>query len=284
MVMPRERMLRAADGTKLFLADSLLDADTARGGVILMHGLGEHCGRYAHVREFFNRQGWSVRTYDHRGHGRSGGAVGDVPDDEVILQDAHTVITSFAAETGSAPLLFGHSMGGLFAARVACAGITPLRGLILSSPALALPLTPMQRMLSAVMRRLAPGMRLQNGLETQFLTHDSDAVDAYLADPLVHPKISARLLHCMLAAIDFSQAHAASLTIPTLMLVAGADQLVDADGSRKFFAQLAPGIGELHIYENFYHEIFNETGAQQVFDDLHAWLVKHAWAAAPETA
>lgn len=284
MSVPREGTLTTADGKSLFIADSLLDADTARGGIVLMHGLGEHCGRYAHVREFFNRQGWSVRAYDHRGHGRSGGAIGDVPDDIAVFRDARMVIEDFANQVGSAPLLFGHSMGGLFAARIACAGTSPLRGLILSSPALALPMSPAQRILSAVMRKVAPGMRLQNGLETKFLTHDLAEVDAYLADPLVHPKISPRLLHCMLAAIDFSQKHAASLKIPTLMLVAGADHLVDASGSRKFFTQLAPDTSDLYWYDDFYHEIFNEIGAQRVFDDLHAWMVRHEWAAAPATA
>jgi alpha-beta hydrolase superfamily lysophospholipase len=78
-----------------------------------MHGLGEHCGRYAHVARFFNEHGWSVRTYDHRGHGRSGGARGDVPDHEAVLRDAKIVVDDFAQRFDAPPLLLGHSMGGL---------------------------------------------------------------------------------------------------------------------------------------------------------------------------
>ena len=76
----------------------------------------------------------------------------------------------------------------------------------------------------------------------------------------------------MLDAIEFAHAHAASLAIPTLMLVAGDDHLVDPDGSRAFFARLAPGIGTMHLYPDLYHEVFNETDASTVFEDLRAWL------------
>src|SRR3989304_5501042 len=94
---PREHSLSAADGTQLFVADWPIDSAAVAGeGIVLMHGLGEHCGRYAHVAQFFNDCGYSVRAYDHRGHGRSSGARGDVPDAETLLQDAKRVIDEFA--------------------------------------------------------------------------------------------------------------------------------------------------------------------------------------------
>ncbi len=252
----------------------------ARGGILLMHGLGEHCGRHAHVAQFFNDCGYAVRTYDHRGHGRSGGARGDVPDDEALIRDAKVVLDDFvrqerAAGADSAPLLFGHSMGGLFAARFAASGLAPLRGLILSSPALALPLSAIQKTLLKILGAAAPGLAVPNGLKTRYLSHDPAVAATYSSDPLVHGKISARLLRSMLAAIDFAQARAAALAIPTLMVVAGDDRLVDADGSRAFFPKLAAGLGTLHLYPDFYHEIFNERGAERVFDDVRAWLARH---------
>lgn len=276
-VTVQQRSLVAADGTKLFLLDWLIPPDqSARGGIVLMHGLGEHCGRYAHVAEFFNQQGWSVRAYDHRGHGRSGGPRGDVPNEHALLDDAELVIADFSRENSAqwsgAPLLFGHSMGGLFAARFAGAARLPLRGLILSSPVLTLKLTAFQSMLARVMRRIAPGFAVSNGLKAEFLSHDLALVEAYRVDPYGQGKISARLLQSMIASIEIAQRSAGALRIPVLMLVAGDDRLVDAAGSDAFFARLDPANAVMHRYQGMYHEIFNEIDKQRVFADVAAWL------------
>lgn len=269
---PSSHQIAAADGTLLHVSDFVLPAASARGSIVLMHGLGEHSGRYRHLANLFNELGLSVRCYDHRGHGRSQGARGDVTNGDPMLQDGQIVIDDFAARQARPPFLFGHSMGGLFAARFALARLAPLRGLILSSPALALSLSPLQRKLLTVMHAVAPRLGVPNGLQAKFLSHDPAVVAAYRADPLVHGKISARLLRSMLASITYCEANAATLSIPTLMQVAGDDRLVDADGSRRFFAQLPAGRAELKMYDGLYHEIFNETGATEPMADLYAWL------------
>jgi alpha-beta hydrolase superfamily lysophospholipase len=268
----REHFLQAADGTDLHVNDYLL-GDTSKGGIVLMHGLGEHSGRYQHVARFFNECGLSVRSYDHRGHGKSGGARGDVPRGDAILQDAQIVVDDFASKFEMPPLLFGHSMGGLFAARFALAQMSPLRGLILSSPALAVSLSSGQRLLLKLMSKIAPGLAVPNGLSPRYLSHDPKVVSAYQSDPLVHGKISSRLLLRMLDAMQYCQAHAAALMIPCLMVVAGDDHLIDANGSRQFFPQLPAGLATMRMYDDFYHEIFNEVDAQRVFADVRAWLL-----------
>jgi alpha-beta hydrolase superfamily lysophospholipase len=273
LVAPRSHQLAAADGTLLHVSDYLLPLAATRGCIVIMHGLGEHSGRYAHLARFFNELGLSVRCYDHRGHGRSQGTRGDVPAGEPLLQDAQIVIEDFCRHQPHVPLLLGHSMGGLFAARFALAGRVSLRGLILSSPALAVMLSPLQRALLKMMHVLAPRVGVPNGLKSEFLSHDPAVVAAYRTDPLVHGKISARLLNSMLETIALCHAQASTLALPCLMQVAGDDQLVDADGSRRFFAQLPPGRAELKIYPELYHEIFNETAASQPLADLQAWLV-----------
>lgn len=273
MTPAREHSLAAADGTQLFVADWPLDAVAATGkGVVLMHGLGEHSGRYAHVARFFNECGYSVRSYDHRGHGRSGGARGDVPDAETMVQDAKLAIDDFARDFAAPPLLLGHSMGGLFAAYYATRALSPLSGLILSSPALSIRLSGAQKLLLRVLGALAPGLGIANGLDSNYLSHRRDVVEAYDGDPLVHAKISARLLRAMLAAAEYTQARASALDIRALLLVAGDDHLVDAGGSDAFHAKLAPGVGTLRRYTGYYHELFNEAEAGRVFDDLRAWL------------
>ena len=267
----REFSLSAADGTPLYVVDWPIDAEAAEG-IVLMHGLGEHCGRYTHVARFFNDCGYCVRAYDHRGHGRSDGARGDVPDADALLQDAKIVIDDFAQNLPAPPLLLGHSLGGLFAAYYATRALSPLGGLILSSPALRIRLSGAQRLLLQVLGAIAPGLGIPNGLKSRYLSHRQEVVDAYDSDPLVHPRISARLLRAMLEAIEFAQDHASTLGVKTLLLVAGDDRLVDADGSDDFFRKLAPGAGTMHSYPGYYHEIFNEVEAGRVFDDIRAWL------------
>lgn len=274
------RTLQADDGTALSVRDWPVEASPRAGTVLVMHGLGEHGDRYAHVARFFNERGWWVRTYDHRGHGKSGGPRGDVPDSEALLRDAKVVMDDLVRRTGDTPLLLGHSMGGLFAARYATAHLSPLRGLILSSPALALPLSGVQKALLGMLRRLAPGLGVNNGLKTRYLSHDPAVVSAYEKDPLVHSKISSRLLGAMVESVAFAQSHAGSLSLPTLMVVASDDRLVDASGSDAFYSNLAPGVGTIHRYPGFYHEIFNEIEAQRVFDHIDTWLRTLAGSAA----
>jgi alpha-beta hydrolase superfamily lysophospholipase len=272
LVALQSHQISAADGTMLYVTDYMLPASQARGSVVIMHGLGEHSGRYRHVAGFFNECGLSVRCYDHRGHGRSQGKRGDVINGDPMLQDAEIVIEDFSTRYAEPPFLFGHSMGGLFAARFALSHLSPLRGLILSSPALALRLSAFQMKMLKFMHTLAPSLALPNGVSPALLSHDPKIVAAYKADPLVHRKISARLLTSMLSSIAYCQSHAGEMAIPTLMLVAGDDRVLDADGSKRFFAQLPAGTAQLHVYDGMYHEIFNELDAHRPLADLKMWL------------
>lgn len=279
----REFDLLTQDGTRLFVRDWPLAAagDQPPQGVLLMHGLGEHCGRYAHLARFFNALGFAVRTYDHRGHGKSSGGAGDVPDDEAILRDAQTIIEDFSEKLAGPPVLLGHSMGGLFAARFVAGNLAPIKALILSSPALAIRMSGFERQLAKVALALFPGTGLPNGLKTRYLSHDTEVIQAYQNDALVHPKISARLLRSMQAAMAFTHQHVRDITVPVLLLVAEDDHLVDPDGSRRFEKGIASALMTAHYYAGFYHEIFNELDATPVFDDLRTWLEEQHLAPPP---
>lgn len=272
LVALQSHQISAADGTLLHVTDYLLPAAQARGSVVILHGLGEHSGRYRHLAGFFNQCGLSVRCYDHRGHGRSQGRRGDVIYGDPMLQDAEIIIDDFSSRFAEPPFLFGHSMGGLFATRLALDRMSPLRGLILSSPALALRLSPLQYRMLKVMSALAPSLGVPNGVAPSLLSHDPKVVAAYKNDPLVHHRISARLLRSMLSSIDYCHMHADALATPTLMLVSGDDRVIDVEGSRRFFLRVPPGMAVMREYSSLYHEIFNESDAQQVFDDVQQWL------------
>ncbi len=270
-LVAHESRFPLADGNELFIRDWLIEAETAPC-IVIMHGLGEHCGRYLPVAALLHRNGFSVRTYDHRGHGQSSGSRGDIPEALTLVHDAELLIGDFARRCKTRPLLLGHSMGGLFAARIATEGKIPLSGLILSSPALALRLSGLDKLLLKVMGAIAPHFAIANGLKTTWLSHDPEVVRAYENDPLVHNKITASLLNGMLAAIEYAQNHAPVLIIPTLLLVAENDKLIDPQGSRDFHASLPVNISSAHFYADLYHEIFNEADATQVFADLQNWL------------
>jgi alpha-beta hydrolase superfamily lysophospholipase len=276
--MPETRslMLKMRDGTQLHCTD-YFPASPAHSGIVFMHGLGEHSGRYAHLAAFFCERGFAVRTYDHRGHGKSSGKRGDIPHLNSLLDDAHQIVQDWQVSCPTSvtrQLLLGHSMGGLFAAKFAITKVCTLHGLILSAPALAIYMNFVEQSLLKVLSAIAPAINLSNGLKTKYLSHDPEVVTSYCNDPLVHDRISARLLNSMLFTMHDVFSHASSLDLPTLLLVAGQDKLVDSSGSLRF-AQASPdNYLRLHTYENLYHEIFNELDAKAVFNDVGIWLDK----------
>jgi alpha-beta hydrolase superfamily lysophospholipase len=268
-------VLRTADGIELFLRTWPVPDGTARAGsLLLVHGLGEHCHRYEHVAEAIAALGLEVHAYDHRGHGRSGGARGVIPPGEALVDDLRVVVRHVAADGGEPPFLLGHSMGGTVAARAATAGVVTPRGLILSSPGLRIPLSRAQRVQLAIGRRLAPDRAVASGLPAEAVSRDAAVVAAYRADEHVHDRISPRLLDFMQQAGSASIRDAHRVTVATLLLVAGADRLVDPAASRAFFDGLPPGAGTLRVYDDLFHEVFNEREPDRtrVLSDLADWL------------
>jgi len=269
--------LRLPDGTTIFLREWPVPAGTEeRGALLLVHGLGEHSGRYAEVGERLAALGLHVRAYDHRGHGESSGPRGSVPHPDALLDDLRAVFDDLARRYGGdpPPFLLGHSLGGATAARAATGGWVTPRGLILSSSALRLSPGPAERGLLAVARRVAPDTAFPNRLSIDKVSHDPAVVAAYQADGLNHDRVTPRMVDFLSAAGAAARRDAPRFRIPTLLLVAGADALVDARGSREFSAALPEGVGTLHWYDGLYHELFNEREPDRsgVLGDLTAWL------------
>lgn len=262
--------LTTPDGATLHIRD--WGGPTARARVVLVHGLGEHIGRYGHVAEWLAARGCAVAGYDQRGHGRSSGARGVIPAPESLLQDLALVVD--ALRVPDQPLLLlAHSMGGAIAAQFVAQGIRPVDGLVLSSPALAASLSTLQRIQLWVGERLAPSLAQGNGLDPNKIAHDPAVVRAYLDDPLVHDRISARLARAVLDAGVTARAAASRWRVPTLLLYAGNDHLVHASGADAFAASAPREVVESERFDALYHEILNEgTLAAPVFARLERWL------------
>ncbi len=276
-VPSRQRM---RDGTELLLRTWLPDPGRFAeplGSVLLVHGLAEHAGRYQHVADLLCGSGLRVRAFDLRGHGASGGArmVADHPD--IYLEDLAEVYDAALHGWNELPILLGHSMGGLIAARFATARVRPVRALVLSSPALALRLAQPMLALHRVLLTLAPRLRVPNPIDARHLSHDPAVVAAYRADPLVQTTITASVLESFIRGMAQAQADAARLEAPMLMLVGGADRVVDPAGSRSFFDNAPADLRDEVWYPHGYHEIFNEAQPLrgEVFAALSDWLQRH---------
>jgi alpha-beta hydrolase superfamily lysophospholipase len=265
----------ASDGDNLAVQDWPLEPGTAlRGVVLLVHGLGEHAGRYQHVAERLNAWGYAVRGYDQCGHGESGGLPGSLPSDNRLLDDLADMVDSVRARYGAkTPLIvLGHSMGGLVAGRFVSLGLRQVDGLVLSSPALDAGMNAFQRFLVSVLPRIAPNLRVGNGLNASHISHDPAVVRAYREDRLVHDRISARLARFIATQGPATVAAAAAWKTPTLLMYAGADTLVNPQGSRNFASAAPPGVVQSVCFESLFHEIFNELDPTPVFATLRDWL------------
>ncbi|MCP5266580.1 MAG: lysophospholipase [Burkholderiaceae bacterium] len=243
-------------------------------GVYLLHGLGEHVGRYDALAAFLCQRGWHVASHDHHGHGRSAGRRGTMPRAQALTDDATELVASFERMLGRPPIVLGHSLGGALAAELVVVRGVPARGLVLSSPALDPGMNPVQKLLLALMERLAPGLAIGNGLDPQRISHDAGVVAAYRDDPLVHDRVSARVVRWLVDAGLASVRRAGALETDVLLLVSGADTLVDPLAARRFADAAPPSRTTLHWHDEAWHELFNEIEPirRHAYEQLGAWL------------
>lgn len=272
------------DGHTLAMFDwPLAERRRPRAVVLIVHGLGEHAWRYDRLACELNAAGFLVRSYDQRGHGESAGSRGCLPHPDALLHDLSEVVDhtrSTLCQRNRLPLvLLGHSLGGLVGALWAAraqANVGNLRpavdALVLSSPALDVQLSWWERWWLGAAHRWLANITVSSGIKPHDLSHDPAVVSIYRSDPLVHDHVSFRLGRFIADAGPEVMAHAPQWCLPTLLMYAGGDRVVNPKGSQRF-AQLTPvGVVEVHCFEHFYHEIFNETHRKHVVGMLIDWL------------
>ena len=271
------RWLAMPDGLSLYLRD--WPNPSAHHAVLVVHGLGEHSGRYEQLAQWFLARGYAVRSYDQRGHGHTPGQRAAIKHGDDLLRDLAVVYRDYAASFGKLPLLLGHSMGGAVALRTVLDDRIEPPLLILSSPALRTYEGAWLRRLAAVLTRVLPNLPLRNGLSLDGLSHDPQVMEDYRNDALCSGAITPRMADFIFRAGASSIADAWRLKVPTLLMVAGSDRLVDPSGSRDFAAG-AWATKQLtsRFFDTLFHELFNETetGRHQVLAQLADWLRRSA--------
>jgi len=245
--------------------------------IALVHGHGEHIGRYAHVGKALNDAGYALVGFDSRGHGKSGGARGHIPSYDALLDDISTFLSMLGRKYPGQPLfLYGHSMGGNQVLNYALRRHPKISGVIATGPWLRLAFEPppVKVALGRFMNNLVPSFTQPSGLDTKGLSHDAEMVRLYDNDPLNHNKISARLFVGMYESGLWALEHASELDLPLLLMHGGADRVTSAEASRQFAAKAGKNV-TLRIWEGLYHEIHNEPEQAEVFKVMIEWLDKH---------
>lgn len=262
------------DGLKMYSKGWAPEKDP-KAVVCLVHGLGEHIGRYEHVGAAFAEAGYAMLGFDLRGHGKSGGPRGHTPSAEAYYKDIDSFLAEAAKRYPSAPrFIYGHSLGGFLSLAYSLSRKPDLCGMIVSSPGLrtALHEQKVKVTLAKVLGAIAPTITLPSGLNAEHISRDPQVVKAYVNDPLVHDKTSTGFGRAALQAGEFVFAHAAELSTPILLAYCSEDKLAFPRGSEEF-ASLAPkGLVTLKRFDGLYHEPHNEPEKAEVLKTYVQWL------------
>lgn len=248
----------------------------ARSAVAIVHGFAEHSGRYGFLVDHLVARGHAVYGFDLRGFGRSPGRRGHIDDWAEYRGD----VGAFLAEvrkSGLPVFLLGHSMGGLIVLDYGLRRPEDLAGAIVSAPGLR-PVGAAKPHLVAIARflsRIWPTFSLDLGLDPTAISRDPEVVEAYLDDPLRHPRGTVRWGTESLAAIRRIKAHATEWTLPLLMVHGEDDRIAAASGTRAFFERVPIADKELHVYEGGYHEPHNDVDRDRALGDVADWLERH---------
>ena len=267
---------QASDGVQLCFEGWQPEGET-RAVICLVHGIGEHCGRYAHVGAALAQAGYALLGFDLRGHGRSGGQRGHTPSYDALMDDIGTLLDKAAERYPGLPrFLYGHSLGGNLVLNHALRRRPAIAGVVASGPALRLAFDPpaVQLAIGRVLDRIWPTFSQSNGLDRSGLSHDPQVIRAYESDALIHDRITARMALSMLAAGQWALDHAAEFTLPLLIFHGGADRLTAPSGSQEFAGKVAADC-TLKLWDGLYHETHNEFQKDEVLAFMIGWLDEH---------
>lgn len=252
-------------------------AGDVAGVVVLVHGLGEHGGRYAHVGRHFAGAGYATYAADHRGHGKSDGVKGNLNRMSEVVTDLETMIRSTAQRHPGAPMfLYGHSMGGLITLAYLTGHPAELRGAILSASAVDIAVgSALERMAAPVLSAIAPNLGVLK-LDATMMSRDPEVVRDYDNDPLNYRgKTRVRTGAEILATVEKVKRDLGSITLPLLVMHGSADKITSPTTAQLLADKVSAKDLTVKIYDGYYHELHNEPDKETVFADILRWLKEH---------
>lgn len=276
MSTSKEFNWKTKQGGKIFAQKWLVDGKP-KAIITLVHGLGEHIGRYDHVAKFFNLNQISVYGFDHRGHGKSSGKRGHIGDSQDFIDDIDTLIETAKKENPDVPvILYGHSMGGNMVLFYTLKKKPEIQGVICTSPGLGTgtPVPPAKLMLAKILKTLMPSMTMDNGLDVNNLSRNPQVVKAYQEDPLVHPMVSTKLAMDMFSNGDWIIENADKFDLPLLLLQGEKDHIVNLEKTKLFASKVSSSKINFNIFPELYHELHNEFEQEQVLQYILNWINK----------
>lgn len=263
------------DGTRLFYRHWPARG-AARGTIVLLHRGHEHSGRIAHLADELDMPDYHVFAWDARGNGRSPGARGDAPGFDALVRDLDCFAAWIADTYGIAAedtAVVAQSVGAVIAATWVHDYAPPLRALVLASPAFKVKLyVPLARPGLALMKKMRGNFFVNSYVKPQFLTHDPARIASYRSDPLIARPISARVLLDLYATAERVVADANAITVPTQLLVSGADFVVHRGPQDRFFERLGAHVKERHLLPGFFHDTLGERDRAVAVDKVRDFL------------
>jgi len=241
--------------------------------LVLVHGYGEHSGRYEHVGAWFAARHCAVHAFDQRGHGRSRGVRCHVRRFGDLLDDLGRILERVREEHPRLPcFLVGHSMGALVVATYVRERCPEVAGAVLSGAALSIAegISVLRARAVRLLSYVAPRTEIESGVDPEGLSTDPGVVRAYRADPLVQSRMTASMAIALLDASRRAAGSGAEIPLPVLVLHGADDPICTARASAAF-AEVVPD-GRLRIYAGMRHEIFNEPGHEEVLRDVLDWV------------
>ncbi len=269
---PHEDTFTGIGGLQLYCQRHVVD--DAKATMVVVHGLGEHSGRYGNIINFFTSKGYNVFLYDLRGHGKSDGQRGHVYNFDHYVEDTKIFVENAAQRSNLPIVLLGHSMGGLIVLRFGEKYQDLIKLLAASGPGLkiAVEVPKWKEAVGKFVSNILPTLSMTNEIDPSLISHDPEVVKAYENDPLVTRKVSARWFTEFLRSQKeaFEEAH--KLQLPLFLQQGGDDQIVSPEGAKEFYERAGSKDKTLKIYEGMYHEIYNEVEKEKPIGDLFNWI------------
>jgi len=273
MVKHSEIQWIASDGTNMHAVRWQPDTEP-KMVLCLIHGLGEHSGRYSPMAEYFANFGVEVVSFDLRGHGKSAGPRGHTDDFSLMVADIAEFLNQASIIDLDKPhFIYGHSLGGTLALKYALSHTGQYKGIVLSAPLFKPAFEPpkWKIVLGRWLQSWWPSLSLSNEVDRQTLTRDKSILELCELDPLVHDRISAKLGTQMLEAGEQLLQDVKEVSFPLLMMHGDADGLT-CHKSSVMFAEQSGQACTLKVWRDFYHELHHEPGKEDVFDYTIDWM------------